>query len=494
MENDNRKNSTWLSAVRDMFGVKKEEQLLMCGILLFLLFLHALVIVKYYGTFFGIDPRGYYWTLFIRNFRVSGFDPITYSVVSKWSTGYNVYRHPLLAFFMYVPYLVNQGLMAVTGENCAIFVVAAMQTFWGFYGMLFFYRIMRHLIGLERRMASLITLFFLSFAYVMLSAMVPDHFIISMMLLLMVLYIAGRKMRSGKQFTLLQNIVMFVITAGVSLNNGLKIYLASLFVNRKRFFRPVNLLVGVLLPAALLWGISRWEYTTFVWPREVANHKANAKREAQKKKKIYEMKVAQAQKDSILLAQGDTSAVMARKAAEANKAHKRAEAKKKRGPKQGEPISNGEFLRWTDVTSSRLSATVENLFGESIQMHQDYLLGDVLRTRPMVVHYRWWWNYAVEAVIAVLFIAGIFFGRKRRFLWLVLSCFGMDMALHVGLGFGINEVYIMSAHWIFAIPISIGCIVSQVGKKTRRALTILLSLLTVYLFIYNVNLLLTYFL
>ncbi len=484
----------WFSAVRDMFCVKREERLLMGGILIFLLFLHALVICKYYGIFSKIDPRGFYWPLFIRNFHVSGFDPITYSIVSKWSAGYNVYRHPLLAFFMYVPYLINQGLMYVTGQNCALFVVAAMQTFWGFYGMLFFYRIVRELIGLGQRMSSLMTLFFLSFAYIMVSAMVPDHFIISMMLLLMMLYIAGRKMRSGQRMTLLEGILLFVVTAGTSLNNGLKVYLSSLFVNGKRFFRPLNLLVGVLLPAALIWGFSRWEYATFVWPKEVAQHKANEKRKAQKKKKAYEMKVAQARKDSIMLANGDTAAVTARKAAAANDAKKRAEAKKKRGPKHGAPISNGEFMRWTDVTSSRLSATVENLFGESIQLHPDYLLGDVLRSRPMVVHYRWWWNYAIEGLIAVLFAAGIFFGRRRKFLWLVLGCFGMDMLLHVGLGFGINEVYIMSAHWIFAVPMAIACIVPQVGERGKRMLSVLLSLLTLYLFIYNVSLLVKYFL
>lgn len=484
-------NNPVLRAFTTLFGIKRGERAIVAVMLTILIAINALVVCKYYGVF--TPPNAHYWHLFISKFHISGFDPITYSVVSDWTAGYNVYRHPLLAFFMYVPYLINQGLMYVTGQNCALFVVAAMQTFWGFYGMLFFYRIVRELIGLGQRMSSLMTLFFLSFAYIMVSAMVPDHFIISMMLLLMMLYIAGRKMRSGRRMTLLEGILLFVVTAGTSLNNGLKVYLSSLFVNGKRFFRPLNLLVGVLLPAALIWGFSRWEYATFVWPKEVAQHKANEKRKAQKKKKAYEMKVAQARKDSIMLANGDTAAVTARKAAAANDAKKRAEAKKKRGPKQGAPISNGEFMRWTDVTSSRLSATVENLFGESIQLHPDYLLGDVLRSRPMVVHYRWWWNYAVEGLIAILFAAGIFFGRRRKFLWLVLGCFGMDMLLHVGLGFGINEVYIMSAHWIFAVPIAIACIVPQLGERSKRMLSVLLSLLTLYLFIYNVSLLVKYF-
>lgn len=477
-----------------IFAVKKEERWLMGGILLFLLFLHALLICKYCGIFTKIDPRNFYWTLFIRNFHVSGFDPITYSIVSHWSAGYNVYRHPLLAFFMYVPYIINQGLMIITGRNCAIFVVAAMQTFWAFYAMLFFYRIIREVIELSRLMSSLITLFFLSFAYVMLSAMVPDHFIISMMLLLLALYVSGIKMKNAHNLNIWQSALYFLLTAGVSLNNGLKIFLSGLFVNRRRFFRPVNLIVGVALPAALIWGVSRWEYSNLVWPQEVARHKANQKRKEAKKKKAYEMKVAQQRADSVLRAKGDTLTIVARQAAAAADAHKKAEARKKRGPRQGAPISNGQFMRWTDITSSRWSATVENLFGESIQLHQDYLLGDVMRSRPMIVHYRWWWNYVAEGLIVALFAAGIWFGRKRRFLWLVLCYFGMDMALHVGLGFGINEVYIMAAHWIYAIPISIACIVPRLGKRGQLAFTAVLTFLTVYLFAYNVSHLIKYFL
>ena len=35
------------------------------------------------------------------------------------------------------------------------------------------------------------------------------------------------------------------------------------------------------------------------------------------------------------------------------------EAKKKRGPKQGAPIMKGEFMNWTDATSSRTQSIIE---------------------------------------------------------------------------------------------------------------------------------------
>ena len=309
------------------------------------------------------------------------------------------------------------------------------------------------------------------------------------------LYISGRRIKSGNTFTVWQTVLYFLLTAGVSLNNGLKIFLANLFVNRRRFFRPANLLFGVIIPAGLLWGFCKWEYKTFVWPQETAKHKVAEKRRAEKKKREAEFRMLQAREDSILLAKGDTLTLLARQSAKKVEADKAAQAKKKRGPRQGAPIANGQFSKWTDITSSRFDAVVENLLGESIQLHQDYLLGDVMSSRPMVVRYKCPMAYAVEAFIVLLFLIGVWIGRRSRFMWLVLSFFGMDVALHIGLGFGINEVYIMSAHWIYAIPICIAYLFKeevtpvnvQPTCRQRTVYVLLRAILVVstYLLLYN---------
>ena len=51
----------------------------------------------------------------------------------------------------------------------------------------------------------------------------------------------------------------------------------------------------------------------------------------------------------------------------------------------GKPMAKGEFMRWTDISTSRWQTAVENLFGESLQLHEDYVLGDVLRNRPVML-------------------------------------------------------------------------------------------------------------
>lgn len=487
----NSKDNSIIRLFTSIFRVKREERAIAAVMLAVFLALDALVVCKYYDVFTPFNAH--YWHLFISKFHISGFDPITYSVVSDWTAGYNVYRHPLLAFYMYVPYLLNQALMWLTGINCAIFIVSAIQTFSAFYASLFIYRIFREIIGVSRTDSTLLTVFFFGFAFVMLSAMVPDHFVISMMLLLLALYVSGKLMLRGKHLTVWQSALYFFLTAGTSLNNGLKIYLSDLFVNGWRIFRPKYLFLAILLPAALTWGAARMSYDYIVWPRDVAAKAARAKAKAAKEEKRKSDELQKHRNDSISLA---AFTPMQLDSFRTDSAYRDSVAKAKPKPvrrrKNGKPIANGEFIGWTDITTSRTESIVENLLGESIQLHQDYVLGDVLKTRPMMVHYRYAFNYAVEGVIALLFMLGVWCGRRSRFMWLVLSYFALDMMLHIGLGFGINEVYIMSAHWIYAIPIAIACLLKSASRRNALVLKGVLAVLAVYLWVWNVALIVQY--
>ena len=491
-----------MKKIFDIFKIKKEERWLALGIFLALAILNGVVIARYAGTFTLITDD--YYKNFIRHFCVSGFDPLTYWVLSDWNAAYNVYRHPLLAFYMYIPYLINMGLMKLTGYNCALFIAVIIQMFCGFYATLFLQRIFREVLELDKAASSILTLLFFSFGYVMVTCIVPDHFVISMLLLILALYVSGRRIKHNHPLKIWQTVVYFVLTAGTSLNNGLKIFFSALFVNRKRFFRPKYLLLAVILPAALLWGFCRWEYRTFVWPVEMARKEMKVKKAAEKKARQERMAQIKQIKDSLTkdsIQRGlkiITPEEIAQKAKNDSiqkaKQLARNEARKKRGPKQGAPIMKGEFMNWTDATSSRTLSIVENLMGESIQLHQDYVLQDELRHRPMFVNYRYAFNYIVEALIIILFLAGIWAGRKSRYLWLVMSYFGLDMLLHIGLGFGLNEVYIMTGHWIYALPIAIGFLLKET-RHQRYSLCLKSLLLTIGLFllIYNGILIIGYF-
>lgn len=452
-----------------MFKIRREERWLALAVVLVFALLNALTIYKYGDLF--MRPADDYWKLFIGRFRVSGYDPITYYVLSDWETRYNVYRHPLLAFFMYLPYLLNQGVMALTGLNGVQVVTALILVAASLYSFLFLYRIFREIVGLSKTDALLLSTLYFSFAYIMVATMVPDHFILSMMMLLLTLLLAGRQLKEGRQMKRSQTIWLFIFTAGISLNNGIKVFLANLFVNGKRFFRPQNLILTVAVPALLMWLFCRWEYKTFVVEKEKARHAQKKQEREEKREKERVLRLETARKDSIRKAQGDTMAAAAP-----------VKPTVKKRVYTGKPIGKGEFMRWTDITTSRWETTVENLFGESLQLHEQHLLGDVFRRRPIIVRYDHWWNYGVEAVAVLLFLVGIWCGRRSRFLWLTLSFMAVDMALHMGLGFGINEIYIMTPHWAFVLPIATAFLFANVRGWWLRGIVLLLTL---YLLGYN---------
>ena len=340
------------------------------------------------------------------------------------------------------------------------------------------------------REAYLLTALTFSMAFIMLSAMVPDHFIMSMFALTLTLYLSGKKLRNGSALNMWQTIALFILTAGISLNNGLKVFLAALVTRRKRFFEWRFLLLAVILPCAMIWGFARWEYRTYVWPKEMARNEVKAK-----KNREYTEKIRQQARDSIgsqdsLAVEALTKKIKNQKAKEKY----RRDHQKIWNKNTGKPIAKGEFMRWTDKTTSRWDVALECLLGEGIQLHKDYLLGDVLRNRPLIVRYDTsnilgYINYFAEAVIVLLFLIGVWIGRKKIFLWTAMSFLILDMALHMGLGFGINEIYIMSAHYLFVLPIAIAYLFKalETRKRSYMAVTAACALTAVWCFVWNIT-------
>ena len=467
-----------------IFRIQKEERWLVLVFVLVSGFLHACCIYCFSDSFLqeSIDNGG----VFYSHFHMSGYDPITYAVVTHWDVTYQVFRHPLLAWMVYPLFLLNNGLIALTGYNLVQFLLAALLLVCNSYSVVFLYRIFKDIIGVRHCDAILLTAFFYGFAHIMVASIVADHFTLSMFLLLLTLYIAGRWMREGREMTILQTLVLFVVTAGVTLSNGVKILIDALFVNGKRFFRPKYLLLAVILPAALLWLFAVWENQTYIVPKEKAQRIAQQEKARVARQQAYQEFM-------------DTTSIMSpeekqRVFEKQYQQRLRKEAKARwESMHKGMPIqSKNVFMRWTDVTSPRWDSMVENLFGESLMLHQDHLLEDTMGSRPMIVRYRWWICYAVEGVIVLLWLTGLWLGRKSRFLWMAMAGFAFDMIIHLVLGFGLNEVYIMASHWAFVLPVGIAFLFKS--PHLRRLTSYILLLLTVFLWLYNGVLLVGYLL
>jgi hypothetical protein len=467
--------------ITDVFGLfrlKPEERVQAAVALTVIVVLNALFIFRLHELFLqpGFGP---YWKVFERELHLSGYDPYTYLTVTDWDVVYEAHRHPLLAFFIWPLWLLNQGLTWVFGVNCVQYVVALVVIASSLYSYVFLYRIHREIVGLRRDDATLLTMFAFSMAYLLLSVIVPDHFTVSMFLLLMIFYISGICIRKGREFRWWQSAVLFFITAGVTLSNGVKVFLSGFFVNRRDFFRPKYLLLAVLLPSALLWGIAVWQHYTFVEPRQQAREKVEKLKSERVKERVAKMSPEEKARY------------------EAKKARREA-VLRRQAEKTGKPMEDHGYLKWTDISTSRWQTIYENLLGETIQFHRRHFLEDTLVGRPLFVPYLSVFSYVIEALVVLLALVGMWYGRRSRFLQLCLSCLAIDMGIHLVLGFGINEVFIMAPHFLFILPIATAYLLKErrkegVRRKGGLAIRLAVTALTAYLFTYN-GILLTYFL
>ena len=435
----------------NIFKVKKEERWLAFAMLAVFVTFNAMVIASHYHVY-TMEAHGGFWSVFTKNFRMSGYDCWSWITVSGGRIHFVTSRHPLYLTFLYPLYLLNDWLIQNVGYNFAVYFMAVIIVFSAFYAVLFMYRVFREVLELRRKDARLLTLLLFSFGHVLIPTMVPDHFVISLMLLSLTLYITGKKMKKGQLLTAWQSLVLTFFTAGMATSNGVKTLLAGLFTNGKKVFTCKFISIGVVLPLLLLLGIQQSQYYLLEVPQQAVVRHIESETLKKNPQKVLEHKK---QRD------------------EWQRTH------------LGQPVGDGVITKLMDVSTPRVPTIVENFFGESIQLHQRSLLKDVSWERPIFVEYNWSLNYIIEAFIVLLFIVGIVFSYKQRFFKMLLAWFACDLTLHLILGFAVTEVYIMTSGWAFIIPISYGYLLKRLSMKWLKLMRVALIMLTIYLWIYN---------
>ena len=435
----------------DIFKVKKEERWLAFAMLAVFVTFNAMVIASHYHVY-TMEAHGGFWSVFTKNFRMSGYDCWSWITVSGGRIHFVTSRHPLYLTFLYPLYLLNDWLIQNVGYNFAVYFMAVIIVFSAFYAVLFMYRVFREVLELRRKDARLLTLLLFSFGHVLIPTMVPDHFVISLMLLSLTLYITGKKMKKGQLLTAWQSLVLTFFTTGMATSNGVKTLLAGLFTNGKKVFTCKFISIGVVLPLLLLLGIQQSQYYLLEVPQQAVVRHIESETLKKNPQKVLEHKK---QRD------------------EWQRTH------------LGQPVGDGVITKLMDVSTPRIPTIVENFFGESIQLHQRSLLMDVSWERPIFVEYNWSVNYIIEAFIVLLFIVGIVFSYKQRFFKMLLAWFACDLTLHLILGFAVTEVYIMTSGWAFIIPISYGYLLKRLSMKWLKLMRVALIMLTIYLWIYN---------
>lgn len=434
--------------------LRKEERPIAGVALVVFAALNALLIANHWQSFTRGAHVGF-WSVFYNHLNMSGYDIFSLIFISCMRLHWNTLRHPLFVVLLLPLFGLNRLIMPPTEFNAAVLLMAALLVAADVWGAVLMHRLLRDVVEVRRVDAALLTALFYGFAHVMIATMVPDHFALSLPLLLLTLLIAGRKLKEGKPMKIWQSALLFFLTAGVTLTNGVKVALAAWFVNGRKVFSWRSI-AAFVVPTLLLGAIYVWQQDAIVAPQE---------------RKIKRIEAAVAKKDPARIA----------KLNEHNDFVKQ---------QNGEALTkNVPLLEWSDITTDRWQSAVDNLFGESLQLHRDYLLEDVQQTRPVFVQYRSALNYVVEALLVVLLAVGAWTARREKFFLMVLAWFGFDMLMHMGFGFGLNEVYIMTAHWAFIIPIAAGYILRRSNSMAPR---VLVAALAVWLWAYNAAIVIGY--
>lgn len=436
--------------MKNIFKISKEESMPLLVACLVFITLNILMVLYHYDQFSRGGNVGY-WTIFSRDFEVSGFDFYTYLTLSKWDGYYTEFRHPLLQFLWYPFYLINHWQMALTETNLSIHIVAVVMVVLSCYSFLFMRRILREVLELGEFDSNLLTGFFFSLGYIMVSVFAPDHFGVSLFFLTMTLYIAGIHLKRKEEMPIWQCALLFFLTAGITLSNGAKTFLCALFNNGKRLFNTKYLLLGCIIPTIAIGALAIWQNEAFIKPHKEAGARIVAQRSA--KDSVFKAQVAASQQHWKQI--------------------------------NGKQIKKEGVWAWANLSVSRPHSLVENWFGESLILHRDHLLEDIGQHRPIFVPYDSPLQYILEAIIVIMLGIGLWMGRHSKFLWMVASCVAFDVVIHFGLGFGLNEVYIMTAHWAFFIPIAIGFLLKTMKPKYLPNLRMVLMMLAVFLFFYN---------
>ena len=118
-------------SVFGIFAVKKEERLLAFAMLFVFLAFNALLISSHFGVY-TMGAHGGFWSLFTKNFRMSGYDNWSWITISCMRVHFETIRHPLFLTLLYPLYWLNHWLINAVGINFAVFFMAIIIVFSAF--------------------------------------------------------------------------------------------------------------------------------------------------------------------------------------------------------------------------------------------------------------------------------------------------------------------------------------------------------------------------
>ncbi len=332
-------------------------------------------------TYIGYDPKAY----FSKFSELKYFHPYA-----------GKFRHPFVSV-IFLPFTIIFWLIGVLfSEPVKIFSMMLLFNLITATIVLVLYKYFVSVIKIQKRIAFLLCLLYISFGHIMLLISFPEIFQISVLGLLILVYITTDNQLNGVKVSLLTNIFLFCFITGTTVSNGMKCVVAQLFqkASYKSKFRSICWSGGIcfgIIVVSILCSTAVYFYFNKSLP-------------------------------------------------------------------DNEPIL--KYLQ---------PLTTNNVFHkflfEPILFHDYSNFTSLIQTE---IYYSS--NYHLSIVIGffIALLVCIFLCLKESPVLLLLSFFGIDILIHIICKFGINEAHIYSPHWLFIIPLLIGCFYKWVEQRKKN--------------------------
>ena len=444
--------------------VKKNELPLIVILFCVSLFTNTLYIKQFYGVFWPI---------------VSGYDQFVLSTMTTWiDSDYlinprNIITHPGFGIFLLPIYLINSCISFVVGGNSANFILAMILTIMYVLEGLFLKRILNDYLGLNYIYSTILALFFSFTSMGMLMSFTPDHFAFSQFFLILFVYLWTRE-RLGNKYLFLKFFTTLCIFS-ITITNGIKILLTTFIFEKKYFLKYLLCFIVILLSTTIIsllindnkstsnlgWAYYEKEYLQSVNYKHFYTSHEDIEGKCAIINSVNDNKfiqTSQKQKQELSNAMQEHNVI--------------------------QTIKTFYWLfykRWIGQSASIINVTIYNLFGESLLLHSHRLNKyEITYDSYSVIFLN-----IINISIIILFLSGVIIGFKTELMKLLLSLFSIDILIHIICGFGINEIYIYSPHYLFIITLAIGYACKSLLCNWNRISIFILLIITVTCFINN---------
>lgn len=378
-------------------------------------------------------------------FVVSGYDSFLLGTVSDFVHHLHpTIRHALLDVLV-SPLAIINTLLAPLGNYTSV-LLAIMTCACSSTTFLYMYKICRELLGLSSFDAISVCTLFFSIGYAMLSSFVPESYPLSMMMLVVSLYELGKCKVLGCAISTSKRIGLFLITTGITTTNGIKVLLMDYYrVRNMKTFFPYFIKAGIVV--GIVCG------SIYIAEKMVSN-------------RVNTLQSAPLMNtEAISNSHSNPTEVVADKR------------------------STPGFLAFFNFDIPLVRSVTDNFLGETFVLHENHLLEDPSKNRPLFVEYASIWSRVLQIFILLLFVVGVIVGWRGTILRMALVTLSIELILHIAMRWALNEVYIMGPHWLFVVPVAVA---SLYQLKHIAIVRFCVISVTVLLLIHNGSLVIGY--